>query len=326
MDEIHKYARWKNYLKGAFDSFGKEFLFLVMGSGRLDLFKKGGDSLLGRYFSVRLFPLSVGELERSFPSLADFKSHLEEMPEQSKQRRGSYEQLFEMSGFPEPFLKAEKKFYHLWFKGRKSLLLREDIRNVANIREISLLEIFSHLIPDRVGSPLSLNSLREDVGVAFETIRDWALVLERFYYLFRITPYSKKVARALRKEAKAYLYDWVEVEDLALRFENVAAFHLWKAVHVWRDQGEESISLHYLRDKDKREVDFVLVHKNNPFCLIECKTEQEEISPPLLYFQKKLNVPVAIQLVHQPGICKKMKDGHLTRWVISADRWLALLP
>ncbi len=326
LDEIHKYARWKNYLKGAFDSFGKEFLFLVTGSGRLDLFKKGGDSLLGRYFSVKLFPLSVGELEQSFPSLSDFKSRLQEMPEYSKKRRGTYEQLFEMSGFPDPFLKAEKKFYHLWFKERKSLLLREDIRNAANIRELSLLEIFSHLIPGRIGSPLSLNALREDTGVAFETIRDWTLVLEQFYYLFRLTPYFKNVARALRKETKVYLYDWVEVEDPALRFENIAALHLWKAVNMWQDQGEEAISLHYLRDKDKREVDFALVHKKSPFCLIECKAGQDEMSPSLVYFQKKLNVPIAVQLVHQPGICKKMKDGSLTRWVISADRWLALLP
>ncbi|MBI4431656.1 MAG: ATP-binding protein [Candidatus Omnitrophica bacterium] len=326
LDEIHKYSRWKNYLKGAFDSFKDEFLFLITGSGRLDLFKKGGDSLLGRYFSVKLFPLSVGELEESFPSLADFKSRFHEVPAPSKSRREAYEQLFEMSGFPDPFSKAEKNFYHLWHKERKSLLLREDIRNASYIREISLLEMLSHLIPERVGSPLSLNALRGDVGVAFETIRDWILLLEQFYYLFRLTPYSRKVARSLKKEAKAYLYDWVEIEEPAFRFENLCALHLWKAVHVWQSQGEGEVSLHYLRDKEKREVDFVLAHKNSPVCLIECKAAQEELSPSLVYFQKKLEIPVAVQLVHQPGICKKIKDGKLVRWVVSADRWLALLP
>lgn len=326
LDEIHKYVRWKNYLKGAFDSFGKEFLFLVTGSGRLDLFKKGGDSLLGRYFGAKLFPLSVGELEESFPSFLDFKSRLYEIPDGSKKRREAYEQLFDMSGFPEPFLRSEEKFYQLWFKERKTLLLREDIRNAANIREISLLEMFSHLIPGRIGSTLSLNALREDVGVAFETIRDWTVLLEQFYYLFRLTPFSIKVARALKKETKAYLYDWVEVEDPALRFENLVALHLWKAVQMWQDGGEGLISLHYLRDKEKREVDFVMVHQKTPFCLIECKFNQEEISPSLVYFQNKLQIPIAVQLVHQPGVCKRMKEGSLTRWVISADRWLGLLP
>ncbi len=326
LDEIHKYSRWKNYLKGVYDSFKEEFLFLITGSGRLDLFKRGGDSLLGRYFGVKLFPLSVGELEESFPSLADFKSRLYEVPDVSRKAHEAYDLLFEMSGFPDPFLKADKKFYQLWFKERKSLLLREDIRNASFIREISLLEMLSHLIPERVGNPLSLNALREDVNVAFETIRDWVLLLEQFYYLFRLTPYSRRVARSLKKEAKVYLYDWVEVEDHGSRFENLVALHLWKAVHIWQDQGEESVMLHYLRDKDKREVDFVLVHKNNPFCLIECKAGQEELSPALIYFQKKLQVPVAIQLVHKQGVCKKMKEGDWVRWVISADRWLRILP
>lgn len=326
LDEIHKYARWKNYLKGAFDGFKEEFRFLVTGSGRLDLFKKGGDSLLGRYFSARLFPLSLGELNKSFPSLEDFKFRLHEMPGPSQARRKAYEQLFDMSGFPEPFLKAEKRFYRLWSKERKTLLLREDIRNASNIREISLLEMLSHLIPERIGSPLSLNALREDVGVAFETIREWMLLLEQFYYLLRLTPYSRNVARTLKKEAKAYLYDWVEIEDSGARFENLAALHLWKAVHMWRDAGEESVSLHYLRDKDKREVDFVLVDKTSPFCLIECKTGEEDLSPSLVYFQNKLRIPTAVQLVHKPGICKKIKEGKWVRWVVSADRWLALLP
>ena len=248
------------------------------------------------------------------------------MPASSSKRRDGYEQLFEMSGFPDPFLKAEKNFYRLWFKERKSLLLREDIRNTVNIREISLLEMLSHLIPERIGSPLSLNALREDINVAFETIRDWVFLLEQFYYLFRLTPWSRKVARTLKKEAKAYLYDWAEIDEPGVRFENLVALHLWKAVHIWRDAGEEAVSLHYLRDKDKREVDFVLVRKNEPFCLIECKAGQEELSPSLVYFQNKLKVPMAVQLVHQPGVCKKMKEGNLVRWIVSADRWLALLP
>lgn len=207
---------------------------------------KGGDSLLGRYFGVKLFPLSAGELEESFPSLEDFKSRLYEAPDVSRKAHEAYDQLFEMSGFPDPFLKADKKFYQLWFKERKSLLLREDIRNASFIREISLLEMLSHLIPERVGNPLSLNALREDVNVAFETIRDWVLLLEQFYYLFRLTPYSRKVARSLKKEAKVYLYDWAEVEDHGARFENLAALHLWKAVQIWQDQGEKGVALHYL--------------------------------------------------------------------------------
>jgi uncharacterized protein len=325
-DEIHKYARWKNYLKGIYDQYKDEFKFLVTGSGRLDLFKKGGDSLLGRYFSVPLFPLSLGELRGRLLNFKEFNKALQDPPSSSKEDRERYESLFRFSGFPEPLSRGTTTFYNRWFSERKTLLIREDIRDASAIREISLLEHLGHLIPDRVGNPLSLNALKEDIGVAFETVRDWLLLLEQFFYLFRLTPFTGRLARTLRKESKVYLFDWVEVEQESSRFENLVALHLLKAVRLWKAMGEVDIGLNYIRDKEKREVDFVLSEKGKPFYLIECKTSEENLSPSILRFQQKLRVPVAIQLLHKPGVCKKMKTQGLTQWVISADRWLTTLP
>ena len=325
-DEIHKYARWKNYLKGTYDQYKDEFKFLVTGSGRLELFKKGGDSLLGRYFSVPLFPLSLGELRGRLLTFKEFSKALQDPPSSSKEDRERYESLFRFSGFPEPFSRGTTTFYNRWFSERKTLLIREDIRDASAIREISLLEHLGHLIPDRVGNPLSLNALKGDIGVAFETVRDWLLLLEQFFYLFRLTPFTGRLPRTLRKESKVYLFDWVEVEQESSRFENLVAFHLLKAVRLWKAMGEVDIGLNYIRDKEKREVDFVLSEKGNPFCLIECKTSEENLSPSILYFQRKLRVPIAIQLLHKPGICKKMRTEGSVQWVISADRWLTMLP
>lgn len=325
-DEIHKYARWKNYLKGAYDEFKDQFRFLVTGSGRLEMFKKGGDSLLGRYFSVPLFPLSLGELSLKRPTLDQFKSMLSDVPVAPVDAQSKYQRMFATSGFPEPFLRGTIDFYNRWFQERKSLLLREDIRGMANIKELSLLEMLSHLIPERIGSPLSINALKEDVGVAFETVRDWLDLLDRFFYLFRLTPYAGTLARSLKKEKKAYLYDWVEISEEGYRFENLVALHLLKAVKTWEALGQGRISLHYLRDKEKREVDFCLVEGKKILCLIECKTSQDDIAPALSYFQRKLGVPWAVQLLHKSGICKKLKTSGQTQWIISADRWLNLLP
>jgi hypothetical protein len=325
-DEIHKYARWKNYLKGVYDEYKDEFRFLVTGSGRLELYKKGGDSLLGRYFSVPLFPLSLGELRGKLTNLKDFRKALADPPPSSKENSEFYQGLFQFSGFPEPFSRGTGAFYRRWFAERKTLLLREDIRDASAIREISLLEHMAHLLPERIGSPLSLNALKEDIGVAFETVRDWLLLLEQFFYLFRLAPFTGRLARTLRKESKAYLFDWVEVEQESLRFENVVALHLLKAVRLWKAMGDVPIGLNYIRDKEKREVDFILSERGKPFCLIECKASEEDLSPSLLYFQRKLMVPCAIQLLHRADICKKMKREGATQWVISADRWLATLP
>jgi len=326
LDEIHKYARWKNYLKGAYDGYQRDFRFLVTGSGRLDLFKKGGDSLMGRYLSAPLFPLSVGELSGSLPSWTQFQESLQDPPPLKSGVAQAFGALFRFSGFPEPFSKADAGFYNAWFQERKSALVREDIRNAANIREISLMETLSHLVPDKVGAPLSINSLKEDVGVSFESVRDWLLLLEQFFYMFRIAPFAGSLARTLRKESKAYLYDWVEVQQESFRFENMVALHLQKAVQTWRAMGDGDIGLYYVRDRDKREVDFLLTERKRPVCLIECKLSDTAVSPALTYYQDRLRVPTAVQLVRAGGYCRKTGRAGSTQWVISADRWLDMLP
>ena len=325
-DEIHKYARWKNYMKGLYDQYKEEFRFLVTGSGRLDLFKKGGDSLLGRYFSVPLYPFTVGELSGKLTDFATFKDSLANPPDASAERRAQYEHLFRFSGFPEPFTRGSEEFYNLWSTERKTLLVREDIRDASAIRAISLLEHLTQLLPERIGSPLSINALREDVGVAFETVRDWLLLLEQFFYLFRVAPFTGRLARTLRKETKAYFVDWAEIEDEGRRFENLVAVHLLKAVRLWQAMGTKDLGLHFLRDKEKREVDFVITERGRPVCLIECKATDSELAPSLVYFQSKLQVPVAVQLVHKSGVSQKRRAQGMAQWVISADRWLALLP
>lgn len=326
LDEIHKYVRWKNYLKGAYDRYKEEFRFLITGSGRLELFKKGGDSLLGRYFSLPLFPLTMGELQGRTATLADFKRNLADPPPAEPEQRDLYRTLFEFSGFPEPYVRASQRFYNRWFEERKTLLIREDIRNATPIRELSLMETLAHLLPERVGSPLSLNALRENVGVAFETIRDWIGILDQFFYLFRLFPFTGKLTRSLKKEGKVYLYDWVEVPTEGYRFENLVGLHLFKAVRFWKATGEGRVALYYLRDKEKREVDFVVTENERPLCLVECKANDPHLAPALVYFQRKLDVPVAVQVLHQGGICKKLTDGPFTRWILSADRWLSILP
>lgn len=324
-DEIHKYSGWKNYLKGVYDGYSDDFLFMITGSGRLDLFKKGGDSLFGRYFAVNLFPFSVGEVMQNVPDWKTFLENLKYMSHASHTRK-IYEQLFKFSGFPEPFIRNSQNFYNIWFQERKKLLIREDIKNAYALREISNMEILSNILPDKIGSPLSINSLREDISVSYDSIKNYLLILEQFYYFFKITPFSKSIARALKKEPKIYLYDWVEVSDDSKRFENIAAFHLYKAISLWKSMGQANVNLFYVRDKEKREVDFLITEKDVPIILIETKFNDDNISENLLLFQIKLKVPVAIQLVHKKDVCKKMKRNTFVQWIVSADRFFGILP
>jgi uncharacterized protein len=326
LDEIHKYPRWKSYLKGAFDRYGDEFAFLVTGSGRLDLFKKGGDSLMGRYLSVPLFPLSLGEVTGSDGSFRCFLAAQKEPPAGSKAASEALARLLRFGGFPEPFTRGEEAFSAVWSGERKKLLVREDIRDATAIRQIATVELLSNLLPDRVGSLLSLNSLREDLSVAFETARDWLEVLHQFFYSFPVLPHSRALERAIRKAAKVYLFDWTEVPDAAAQFENLVALHLLKAVSLWTATGDAKTSLRFVRDRQGREVDFVILEKERPICLVECKLADPTLSPQLSYFQEKLRAPHAVQVVGVPGICRKLRAPGGDCWIVSADRWLRALP
>ncbi len=326
LDEIHKYARWKNYLKGAYDGYSGDFRFVVAGSGRLDLFRRGGDSLLGRYMKAPLFPLTVGEILGNRIDSRSFLEGLDAFPEPPPEAAGIVDVLSEIGGFPEPYTRGTARFYNRWAGERKTLLVREDVRDATRIREISLVEMLSHMIPERVGSPLSLNSMREDLGVAFETVRSWVLVLEQFYYLFRVTPFGGSLARTLRKEAKAYLYDWPEIQADGPRFENLIALHLLKAVSLWTAAGDGRFALHYLRDREHREVDFVILRDRKPICLVECKAGDEEPAPALAHFQERLAVPHALQVVRRPGVRRLRRRGTGGLWVVSADRLPSVLP
>lgn len=325
-DEIHKYARWKSYLKGVYDGFHEQYRILVTGSGRLDLYRKGAESLLGRYVGIPLFPLTLGEILGQRPRWKKFSRTLAAPLAVFAAGRGILERLHRFGGFPEPYLRGEPEFYRVWSTSRTELLVREDIRDATNIRHISLVEKLAHLIEPRVGSPLSVNSLREDLEVAFETVREWLEVLANFYYIFRVPPYAATLARTLRKEAKTYLYDWAAVEAEGPRFENLVALHLLKAVRTWSALGEVSADLYYVRDKEKREVDFLIVANRRPTLLVECKLSETVISPHLLYFQERLDVPVAVQLVFEAGHDRELRHHKRIQRIVSADRWLGRLP
>jgi predicted AAA+ superfamily ATPase len=324
-DEIHKYKGWKNYLKGCYDGYSKEFKFVITGSGRLDLFKKGGDSLFGRYVSVNLFPFSLGELQRTMVDWVGFYNYLIEGFDKRHDYDG-HRQLLQFSGFPEPFLRGEANFYNIWSNERKMTLIREDIRNAYTIRDISNIEILSNLLPIKIGSPLSTNSLREDLNTAFDSIKKWLLILEQFYYFFTVKPYSKSISRALKKEPKIYLYDWAEIEDESSRFENLVAFHLYKAVRLWKNYGYGDFELFYIRDREGREADFLIAKDNKPVFMVEAKVSEEQLSKNLLRFQQKTQTPFALQVIDKPKVLKRTMLNDFTQYVISADNFLQYLP
>jgi hypothetical protein len=326
-DEIHKYKHWKNYLKGVYDQFVGNYKFLVSGSGRLDIFQKGGDSLAGRYFQLHLLPLTVAELSSKKRKLREFINN----PvtgfdiNESNITKDKWNMLYNFSGFPEPFVKGTKTFLNKWLMSYVTQLLREDIRGYIEIRNIDNIEILFSLLPSKVGSPLSINNLVGDVQVNYASIKEWLNLFEKFYLIFRISPWTKKISRAILKEKKLYLYNYTEIKEESRRFENMAALELLRCVYSWNEHGYGKFNLHYIRTKDKEEVDFLITEDNTPVLLVETKYGDESVSKSLVNFQSRLNVP-AVQLVNSENVFRYHKNGDWKIPVITAHRWLSSLP
>ncbi len=291
-DEIHKYPLWRDFLKGFYDSYAKgRFSIVVTGSSRLDIYRKGADSLMGRYFLYHMHPLSVAELaHQKFPE--------KEISRPQFVSQSDYEYLERFGGFPEPFLKHNVRFFNRWKQTRLKLLFREDLRDVTRINEVGQVELLAEFIRQQSGQLLNYASLARKIRASQDSIRRWLEVLESLYYCFTIRPWSQNISRSLLKEPKTYLTDWSLVNDPGIRFENLVACHLLKAVTWWQDSGLGEYGLYFLRTKDKREVDFLVSKDGRPWFIVEAKSSQTRaLTKGLEYFQTRTNARHAFQVV-----------------------------
>ncbi|MCL4820147.1 MAG: ATP-binding protein [Vicinamibacteria bacterium] len=319
LDEIHKWRGWKRWLKGEFDRHRDHVRFLVTGSARLDVYRRGGDSLQGRYHHYRLHPFSFAEA-------ADRASERgvepgEELPIPPRADPGLVTSLLRYGGFPEPFLAQSERGARRWRKERLERFFREDVRDLEPLRDLASFELFASLLPQRVGSPLSLNALREDLEVSHRAATHWANVLDALYYSYRIRPFGAPAARTLKKAPKAYLWDWTLVDEPAARFENLLASHLLKFCHFLNDHGGFAVDLHYLRDRDGREVDFLVTRERKPWFAVEAKLSERRVDPALRSFRERLRIPFCYQVTREEG--RDVLDQGVR--VVPASRFLGAL-
>lgn len=323
LDEIHKYPHWKDYLKGTYDGYADKYRFLVTGSGRLELLRSKGDSLAGRFLQFHLFPLTIGEMFATGKGFSDDQLLLE-FPETNPETQSAWDTMMNVSGFPEPFLKNSVTSYRRWANTYHSQVIRNDIRDEFAVKQIDLMESLYALLPKYIGSPFSASGVARTLKVSHKTITSWMEVFERFYLIFKLRPFSRNIPRAVQKEPKYYFYDYCKIRDPAIRFENMIAVELNRAVTLWKDYGLGDYKLSYLRNKEKQEVDFVITCNDTPKYMIEAKLSDTSVSPNLIKFQNLLNIP-AIQLINKPGTARLKKNASNQILVINAADWLPIL-
>ena len=304
-DELHKKKNWKTWIKGIYDTEGARPRLLVTGSAKLDISKKMGDSLAGRFFQFRLHPFDLKELKGTLKS--------EEI----------FNRLINISGFPEPFLKGKETFYKRWKKSHLDIILRQDLLDLENVRNIQSIETLIEILRYRVGSPVSYNSLSNALEKSPKTIKRWLTILENLYIVFKVTPYHKNIARSLLKEPKYFFYDTGHVlGDKGAKLENLVAASLLKELDFLEDTLGYNASLHYLRNKDGREIDFLVLIDNKPSHAIEVKWADDQPSPHFKHFSRFFKCVKKVQLVKELKKEKTYPDGLEIRKVVP---WLEAL-
>ncbi|MCD4702373.1 MAG: ATP-binding protein [Candidatus Aegiribacteria sp.] len=302
LDEIHKMSGWKQYLKGVYDTKPSECALLVTGSSRMDTFRQAGESLAGRYFHYRLWPLSVSELKNTIKP------------------REAFSLLQKYGGFPEPFLSSDETYANRWRSKYFTDLVREDILEFGRLQEIRVMRVLLELLRKRVGSPLSYTSIAEDLQVAPNTVRRYVEILEALHIVFLVRPHHANIARAIQKMPKLYFHDSGYVQgDEGVVVENIAAICLRKHADFRSDISGDKVELCYIRTKEKHEVDFALICKSEPEVLIEVKTSSTKVTSSLKLLGKKLPGVKRVHLVRDLRL-EQDKDGILIR---NLAEWLA---
>ena len=333
-DEIHKRNHWRDILKGIYDIFRKDFRFLVTGSARLDLFRRSGDSLVGRYNLFHMMPLNIREI-------IGLKGHPCFLKESETQRLiSAFESqvslplhreaedacipLQQYGPFPEPFLRQNDRFSRKWHQDYFSLVIRQDLKDVSRVVELDKVEHLLHLLPERIASPLSMANLAREVEAAHTTVKSWLDQLKRLYLLFSVDPWTPKISRGLRREKKWYFLDWYYTPEGPARLENIVATYLYRTCLCLSDMGYGHYALYYIRTLDKKEIDFLVTREHRPVMAVEVKSGDMHLANSLKNRAKWFpdSPTLGIQVVDKTGVLQKLPEN---TWIMSMGRFLSLL-
>ncbi len=302
LDEIHKERFWKRNLKGLYDTLEQPCDILVTGSARLDIYRRGSDSMMGRYFPFRLHPFSMREL--GYKDVLRPNDMLEALFIRALQTKESglkhLDDFMIYGPFPEPFLKQDARYAGRWRQVHSQAVIREDLRDISRLPDLGRVELLATLLPERVGSIFSPKSITEDMEISFDILRRWLAYLKAVYYIFEVKPYSRRIPRALKRDGKVYLWDYSVIQNKAARFENLVGHHLLKTCHYWTDTGEGVFDLYYLRNKEREEIDFLVTRDGKPWLPVEVKLSDSEVSPNWKKFAPMLPCKRGLQIVRKP--------------------------
>jgi hypothetical protein len=323
-DEIHKMPKWKNILKDFFDTYEKKLNLIVTGSAKLDMLRRAGDSLAGRYLLFKMNPLILSEtLGKGLNSImpeSDALKYIEKSIAAKKHEQEAMENMLKFSGFPEPLVNGNEIFSKKWHNDYLERVVKEDLRDISAIHQLEKVMDLIYLLPSKISAPLSINSLKEDLELNFNTVKNYINYLILTYVLFEISPYHKKKTRLVKKEKKVYFFDWAMVDNEAARFENYVAMELKTRVDLWNDSMKDTFGLNFVKMRNSNETDFLITKNSEPYLLIEAKSSATSIDKHHYLHSKLLGDIPFVQLTMQKDILKVEQNKF---YVVSASRFFS---
>jgi predicted AAA+ superfamily ATPase len=307
LDELHKAPKWKNLLKGVVDEFGNKPPLLVTGSARLDAFRRTGDALTGRHYFYRLHPIDPAESKLFLPEFT---------------LDARINRLLSAGGFPEAYLNP-KEAARLR-NDRMELVTRDDLRDLSRVSSWRGPADLVELLRERVGKPVNYDNLAQSLSISPPTAKSWVELLEKLYIIFLLPPYSNRLSRSIRKDRRISFFDCAAAYDETggAQLENLVASSLLKYSQFRRDAAGESWEIFYLRDKESREVDFVVTLNRRVHWLIEAKASDQSLSTSLRYYTEKLRPHESLQLVLNLGRAQERSGIK----ILPLGKWLEELP
>lgn len=247
IDEVQRVPELLSYIQVLADETTKRGQYILTGSHQLSLRQAVSQSLAGRTALLELLPLSIGEL-----SAAGIKLSRDEYIFQ-----GFYPRIYSEGVTPSTLYRNYLRTY-----------VERDVRQILNIKDLSLFEQFIHLLAGRTGQVLNLHSLGNDIGVTSKTLKEWLSVLEASFVVFRLPPYFENFGKRIIKSPKIYFTDTgllcyllgIEKPEQIMRnpafgqlFENLVVI---EALKTRFNQGKQA-NLYFFRDNNGHEVDLI---------------------------------------------------------------------
>lgn len=281
IDEVQRVPELITAIKKVVDEDTRYGQYLLTGSVNLQTLPTVKESLAGRVKKIRLRPLTQGEIAKKEPSFLNRLSHRDFVDNTDYDKESLLKLMFK-GGYPEPLFMESSKERTSWYKDYLNTIIEYDLKDIANIKRQDSLKDLMAIIASFSSKFIDKSKITSSMGVANQTLDSYLGVLENTYLVDKLMPYLKTDYERVNKQSKYFVSDtglmcsvlnW-KIDDLILDADKTGKLfetYIYNQIIAQVDLENLDYSLYHYRDREKREIDFI-IHDSNNIYGIEVKS------------------------------------------------------